>query len=300
MSSISTLGMLNKVLRGTGDLAELPTTATVSTFSTAGSAYTAADVLTVVGGKGTAATITVNTVDGTGAITGATLLAAGSYTDLPINPVSVTGGTGTGAEFTMTYTDVISGATGNIGKRIIDFMNNAIDMIAGASINWPSLRLDSQGTADGINDIYEFSGTQTANVGGAVSIWVVGVGQMMEVTPAQFDKFVADSALTGNPQIFQRGVASSGRVQIQLYPLPTAGQIINMSGFIRPTVLSEDAPAAISEFDTSLIVNGTLMQMDSYDGVGRGYATLFSNSLANEVLNIVGNQALRIEVEDYT
>ena len=56
-------------------------------INAAGSGYAPGDVITVVGGTGTAATATVDTVDGLGAITGITLLALGDYTVLP----SVTG-----------------------------------------------------------------------------------------------------------------------------------------------------------------------------------------------------------------
>lgn len=68
--------------------------------------YHANDVLTVVGGTfTTAATITVNTVDGGGGILTYTLTNQGSYTVLPTNPVSTTVSPsgGTGATFNLTY-----------------------------------------------------------------------------------------------------------------------------------------------------------------------------------------------------
>jgi len=58
-----------------------------------GTGYAALDTLTVVGGTGTAATITVDAVD-TGVITAASVNTAGSYTVDPTNPAGVTGGTG--------------------------------------------------------------------------------------------------------------------------------------------------------------------------------------------------------------
>ena len=68
---------------------------------TGGTGYTAGDVLTIVGGTfTTAGTITVNTVDGSGVITEATLTNHGNYSVAPTNPVSVTGGTGSSAQFT--------------------------------------------------------------------------------------------------------------------------------------------------------------------------------------------------------
>lgn len=73
--------------------------------------YTTGDVVTVVGGTGTAATLTLTVVSTN--ITAVTVTggAKGSYTALPVNPVSVTGGTGSGATFNLTY-DVKSIAVG--------------------------------------------------------------------------------------------------------------------------------------------------------------------------------------------
>jgi hypothetical protein len=71
-------------------------------IDTQGSGYTNGDVLTVAGGTaGTTAQLTV-TVSG-GLITRIVVSRAGSYTVLPANPVSVTGGTGTGAKFYMQW-----------------------------------------------------------------------------------------------------------------------------------------------------------------------------------------------------
>jgi hypothetical protein len=72
------------------------------TIVSGGTGYTVNDVLTVVGGTGTAATITVTTVSG-GVITGANYATGGTYSVLPTLPVSVTGGTGSSATFTGTF-----------------------------------------------------------------------------------------------------------------------------------------------------------------------------------------------------
>ena len=68
-----------------------------------GTGYTAGDVLTVSGGTGVAARITVSTV-AAGVITAVQLLDAGLYSVDPTSPVSVTGGTGADdATFTVTF-----------------------------------------------------------------------------------------------------------------------------------------------------------------------------------------------------
>jgi len=65
-----------------------------------GTGYAVANVLTVQGGTGTAATLTVATVSG-GVITSVTITTRGSYTANPTNPVSVSGGAGSNATFNL-------------------------------------------------------------------------------------------------------------------------------------------------------------------------------------------------------
>jgi hypothetical protein len=74
------------------------------TIVSGGTGYTAGDVLTVVGGTGSAGQIIVGTVS-SGVITAATRSNSlfGQYTVLPTSPVSVTGGTGSGATFNLLY-----------------------------------------------------------------------------------------------------------------------------------------------------------------------------------------------------
>jgi len=71
-----------------------------ATVSTGGSGYDNADILTVTGGTGTAATLNITT-DGSGVIVSAGITSNGEYSVDPTNPVSHTGGSGTGAEFNL-------------------------------------------------------------------------------------------------------------------------------------------------------------------------------------------------------
>jgi hypothetical protein len=64
-----------------------------------GTGYVADDVLTVEGGTGEAATLLVTSVDA-GVITSVSVETQGAYSVPPDNPISVTGGNGTGAAFT--------------------------------------------------------------------------------------------------------------------------------------------------------------------------------------------------------
>lgn len=82
-----------------------PTEKTVTGVAVAagGSGYAAADLLTVQGGDGsTAAQIEVVTVDGSGAVTSAVVYESGTYNTAPTSPATVSGGSGTGATFTLT------------------------------------------------------------------------------------------------------------------------------------------------------------------------------------------------------
>jgi hypothetical protein len=74
----------------------------VPTITNGGTGYTVGNTLTFVGGSGGTATLTVSTVS-SGVITGVTVAGFGLYTALPSNPISVTGGSGSGATFTATW-----------------------------------------------------------------------------------------------------------------------------------------------------------------------------------------------------
>lgn len=74
-------------------------TATLTEGSGVG--YSEGDILTLTGTGG--AQITVNTVDSGGALTDYGVTNGGAVISQPANPVAVTGGTGTGATFTLTY-----------------------------------------------------------------------------------------------------------------------------------------------------------------------------------------------------
>ena len=92
-----------------------------STIAGGGTGYTLNDTITVVGGTPTsvAATYTVTGVSG-GVITSVTALNFAAYTVLPTNPVSVTGGTGTGATLNLVYSIGSSFTITNAGSGYIE------------------------------------------------------------------------------------------------------------------------------------------------------------------------------------
>jgi hypothetical protein len=85
---------------------------TAATIAGGGTGYTVGNVITVVGGTPTTggATFTVTAVTG-GVITSVSALNFGPYTALPTNPVSVTGGSGSGATLNVTYAVSANGYT---------------------------------------------------------------------------------------------------------------------------------------------------------------------------------------------
>ena len=93
----------------------------------AGTGYTVADVLTISGGTGTSAQITVDAVNG-GAITAFTVTNRGSYSVLPTyTPATVTGGTGTTATFYLAWSQAASPTVYNSGStRVIYYAPNRI------------------------------------------------------------------------------------------------------------------------------------------------------------------------------
>jgi hypothetical protein len=97
-----------------------------ATVSDGGSAYTNDDVLTVSGGTGTAATLTVQT-NGSGVVTSAAVTTNGDYTVNPTNPVSTTGGTGSGAKFNLDISGSFSYAYDSGSGLVVDIIIHHLD-----------------------------------------------------------------------------------------------------------------------------------------------------------------------------
>lgn len=100
---------------------------TKSSVLLAGTGYAVNDLLTVVGGTGDAATMIVDTVGSSGEILTFFVIDGGNYTTLPTNPVTVTGGTGTGAKFDL----VLQPAS----KDYLTINRNSVDLNAWSRSN---------------------------------------------------------------------------------------------------------------------------------------------------------------------
>jgi len=84
-----------------------------------GSGYALGNILTVVGGTGTAATYRVESVDAAGAVTAISVLSSGDYTVQPTSPMqTTTNGAGTGCRLRLKYADATA--------MLTDFVNDAV------------------------------------------------------------------------------------------------------------------------------------------------------------------------------
>jgi hypothetical protein len=99
------------------DLLEFLTTdglLSVDSVAAGGTGYAVGDILTCSGGTSTHdATVEVTAVDGTPAVTAAIVVEAGNYTATPGDPVTMTGGSGSGCTLNLTFS-----ATGDKGWTI--------------------------------------------------------------------------------------------------------------------------------------------------------------------------------------
>lgn len=99
------LGAVIGNIKGTGALmAQVPDSDYVLTAAVlaGGTGYTVGDILTVVGGTGTAASVRVTTVS-SGVVTGVAVNSSGAYSVQPSGTPATTGGTGTSCTLTLTY-----------------------------------------------------------------------------------------------------------------------------------------------------------------------------------------------------
>lgn len=97
-SATSNVDLLDKLkLFATGK------SATAAVVNAGGTGYTVGDVLTLSGGTFTIAAQLIVTTVSSGVITAVRISQSGVYTVTPSNPVSVSGGTGSSATFTMTF-----------------------------------------------------------------------------------------------------------------------------------------------------------------------------------------------------
>lgn len=194
----------------------------------------------------------------------------------------------------------ISGSPAGIGERVVEFLNMTIEELESMA-NWPILQILSQGTADGLTDVYEFSDVATSvRADGPVSLWIAGHKSLEEVSHVQFDAMLASASLSGQrPEYFRRSATTAGEAQFQIYPIPAAGDIVNLTAFKKAARLDAAVPTGTTEFDDVVLVYGALMHMDAYDQQNRGYAQMFRNLVDQRLVHMYSNQSHVTSVDSY-
>lgn len=141
-----------------------------ATVADGGTGYAVSDVLTVVGGTGTAATLTVTGVS-TGVITTISVTTEGDYTVFPTSPVTVTGGTGTGATFNLTESTVRNGIYVATGTTTLERAEDH-DGNPGSEISGGNFTFVESGTV-GANTGWVLQGTGNLTPNIDPQIWVL-------------------------------------------------------------------------------------------------------------------------------
>lgn len=118
---------------GTNDEYELTAAAVSAAVAAGGSSYAVDDVLTLSGGTfGSSATFTVTDVSG-GAVTAVEMTTPGDYTAIPADPVSTTGGSGTGCTLNVLWDTENQFDAGDLlwAKGFADAENNGLKSVTG-------------------------------------------------------------------------------------------------------------------------------------------------------------------------
>lgn len=119
--------------------ADLSSYLSAFSISAAGSGYVVGDLVLVPGGTlatgGLAAAVEVISVNGSGGITGGTIVVAGPYTTAPTNPVTVTGGTGTGMHLSFTATSLARTTPAKVRYTSYNWGTESVVFVDG--VNYP-------------------------------------------------------------------------------------------------------------------------------------------------------------------
>ena len=172
------------------------------TVAAGGTGYTVGDTLTVVGGTSIsgAATLTVNSVSG-GVITAVFNLNFAGYTVLPTNPVSVTGGTGSGATFNLTYS--LRSASGF-----------TITNAGSGYVEQPTVTFSGGGGSGAAAYATVGSGTTVRSLGSTMSFNTPN-GETFRVSDSGATASAYWNAIASGSNAILRGVGGASNVQVQ-------------------------------------------------------------------------------------
>lgn len=214
------------------------------TITAAGTGYMANDVLTIVGGTGTAATFKVLTVGGGGDVLTFSILTPGDYTVLPTSPVSVTGGAGTGATFTIAAWTIVSIAVTAGGSGYVAVPTT---LISGAGGGAATVILSANATIKitltNAGSGYETAPTVTISGGGGSSATataaLASTGSVKSVTLT-----APGSGFTGQATVAFTGGSGSGAAATTVRDTAAAGSIASIS-VVNPGTGYTSAPTLV-------------------------------------------------------
>lgn len=180
-------------------------------IASGGTGYVVGDVLTVSGGTGTAVQVTVLEVS-SGVISNVSVSDPGLYTVTPTNPVSHTGGTGTGATFNLTSYSTISDKI-----RFEDNGTNfgVVGLVSG---------IINAGSGYTLNDILTVSGG-SAVTPATLRVNGVSSGSITSVVVENQGQY---STMPGNPVSVTGGTGSGAQVNLNFVFAPEADSTVSM------------------------------------------------------------------------
>ncbi|NKF23988.1 beta strand repeat-containing protein [Solimonas marina] len=254
-----------------------------------GSHYVAGDVLTVSGGTFTTpAQLTVSTVDAvTGAVTGFIVNNAGDYTALPTSPATVSGGSGTGATFTVWQNITVRLAGGTVSGQNVSFNTTRGTLSATAATT----------DADGVAQIQLNQASAAGNAGGAV-VTATCTSCSPTISASTSVQFNATTAASVVLQASPSTVAVNGTSVITTTVRdannnPVANQSVNFT-------LNDDSGGALQE-STAVTNSGGQATITYKGGATTGSqdgvtitGTTVAGGVSGSTTLTVGGQALRI------
>ena len=228
--------------------------------SASSAGYAATNVLTL-SGTGSA-TITVDTVDGGGGILTFHVSAVGTVTALPSNPVSVTGGAGTGATFNLKWHVLSVASSGGSGYNV------------GDTLSFTGLTATTQPTAH--------ISTATSHAATAVTLDTPGVG----ITVAASGVTTSTTTATFTLGYDLLSVSSSGGSG---YAVNDAIEFIGMTATTLPTAHISTATSGAATATTVDTAGTNITVAASSIGVG-GAVEYIARIWDTKVFTVEGNQ----------
>ena len=263
------------------------------TIVSGGTGYTVGDTLTVIGGTSIsgAATLTVNSVSA-GVITVVFNLNFAGYTVLPTNPVSVTGGTGTGATFNLTYSlrsasgfTITNAGSGYVEQPTVSFSGGGGSGAAAYAV---------VGTTATIKGLYGGSSAVPLQFSGPSGALL----QIMETGTTSAPSALVIKGANGSNQIYPNGsnasliFSSNGTGPITFYTNTLGAQQLNIShtasavNYVQVTGAATGAGPSLSAQGTDTNIS---LQLTAK---GTGNVYIASNVVVTGNVSVNGNLAV--------